>query len=161
GALVNIPAMLIIAIITFLLIIGIEESARVNSVIVVIKVAIVIFFIIAGIGFVSTANWQTPANPSGSFIPPHSTEFCISGWSGIVRGAAVVFCAYIGFDAVSTAAQEAKNPQKDMPKGILGSLVICTILYVLVAIVLTGIVPYDKLNVPDPIAVGIDALSAF
>ena len=158
GAVINIPAMFIIAVISLLLIVGIEESARANAIIVVIKVAIVIFFIVAGIGFISTSNWITAANPDGKFIPPNVGEFGSYGLSGILRGAAVVFFAYIGFDAVSTAAQEARNPQKDMPKGILGSLVICTILYVLVAIVLTGIVPYDKLNVPDPIAVGIDAL---
>jgi APA family basic amino acid/polyamine antiporter len=118
----------------------------------------VITFIVAGIGFVATSNWITPANPSGAFIPPNTGEFGLFGYSGILRGAGVVFFAYIGFDAVSTAAQEARNPQRDMPKGILGSLVICTILYVLVAFVLTGIVPYDRLAVPDPIAVGIDAL---
>jgi APA family basic amino acid/polyamine antiporter len=161
GSVINIPAMLIIVIVTILLVIGIEESAKANAIIVIIKVAIVIFFIIAGIGFISAANWVTPTNPTGSFIPPNSGEFGSYGWSGILRGAAVVFFAYIGFDAVSTAAQEAKNPQKDMPKGILGSLIICTILYVLTAIVLTGIVPYDKLSVPDPIAVGIDALSVY
>ncbi len=161
GAVINVPAMAIIVIVTILLIIGIEESARANAFIVVIKVAIVLFFIIAGIGFISTANWVTGSNPGGLFIPPNSGSFGEYGYSGILRGAAVVFFAYIGFDAVSTAAQEAKNPQRDMPKGILGSLVICTILYVLVGIVLTGIVPYDKLSVPDPIAVGIDALSPF
>jgi basic amino acid/polyamine antiporter, APA family len=158
GNVINIPAMLIIALVTILLVIGIEESAKVNSIIVAIKIAIVLIFIIAGIGFISSSNWVTPGNPTGSFVPPNSGIFGEYGWSGIVRGAGVVFFAYIGFDAVSTAAQEARNPQKDMPKGILGSLVICTVLYVLVAIVLTGVVPYDKLNVPDPIAVGIDAL---
>lgn len=158
GSIINIPAMLIIAIVTGLLVIGIQESANVNNIIVVLKVAIVLIFIVAGIGYVSTANWVTAGNPEGSFIPPGSGEFGIFGWSGVLRGAGVVFFAYIGFDAVSTAAQEAKNPQRDMPFGIMGSLVICTILYVLVAIVLTGIVPYDRLNVPDPIAVGIDAL---
>ncbi len=159
GAVINIPAMLIIALVSLLLVIGIRESAGVNAIIVVIKVAIVIIFIIAGIGFISTANWVTAANPSGSFIPPNNGNYGEFGWSGILRGAAVVFFAYIGFDAVSTAAQEARNPQRDMPKGILGSLIICTILYVLVSIVLTGIVPYDRLSVPDPIAVGIDSLS--
>ncbi|MBK7600440.1 MAG: amino acid permease [Acidobacteria bacterium] len=159
GGVINLPAMVIIAIVTILLVIGIEESANVNSVIVIIKVAIVLFFIIAGIAFVSTGNWVTAGNPAGNFIPPNNGTFGEFGWSGILRGAGVVFFAYIGFDAVSTAAQEARNPQKDMPRGILGSLVICTILYVLVAIVLAGVVPYDKLNVPDPIAVGIDALS--
>jgi basic amino acid/polyamine antiporter, APA family len=106
---------------------------------------------------VSTENWVTAGNPSGSFIPPNvgPGQF---GISGVVRGAAVVFFAYIGFDAVSTAAQEAKNPKRDMPIGILGSLVICTVLYVAVGFVLTGIVAYDKLNVSDPIAVGIDAV---
>jgi basic amino acid/polyamine antiporter, APA family len=99
----------------------------------------------------------TASNPDGNFIPPNAGPGQF-GWSGIVRGAAVVFFAYIGFDAVSTAAQEAKNPKRDMPIGILGSLAICTVLYVAVGFVLTGIVSYDKLNVPDPIAVGIDAV---
>ncbi|HEY7298473.1 MAG TPA: amino acid permease [Xanthobacteraceae bacterium] len=157
GALINVPAMLVIAAISALLVVGIHESARVNNVIVVIKVAIVIIFIAAGVWFISPHNWVTPSNPEGLFIPPNlgPGEY---GWSGLVRGAAVVFFAYIGFDAVSTAAQEARNPQRDMPIGILGSLVICTVLYVAVGFVLTGIVPYDRLNVPDPIAVGIDAI---
>ncbi|MFL6213494.1 MAG: amino acid permease [Blastocatellia bacterium] len=159
GAIINIPAMLIIAAVTVLLVIGVQESANVNSAIVVIKIAIVLIFIIAGIGYVSTRNWVTAANPTGSMIPPNPTgEFGNFGWSGIARAASVVFFAYIGFDAVSCAAQEAKNPQKDMPIGIMGSLVICTVLYILVSFVLTGVVPYDKLNVADPIAVGIDAL---
>lgn len=148
----NLPAMLIIAAVTALLVVGIQESANVNNVIVIIKVAIVIIFIIAGIGAVSTSNW------GGHFIPPNTGKFGEFGWSGIVRGAGMVFFAYIGFDAVSTAAQEAKNPQRDMPIGILGSLAICTILYILVAFVLTGIVNYKLLAVPDPIAVGIDVL---
>jgi basic amino acid/polyamine antiporter, APA family len=99
----------------------------------------------------------TSANPAGAFVPP-DLGFGRFGWSGVVRGAAVVFFAYIGFDAVSTAAQEAINPQRDMPIGILGSLAVCTALYVAVALVLTGLVPYDKLDVPDPIAVGVDAI---
>ena len=157
GAVLNVPAMAVIVAVTALLVVGVHESARVNSVIVVIKLAIVVVFILAGVWFVRTSSWVTPTNPAGAFIPPNagSGEF---GWSGIIRGAAVVFFAYIGFDAVSTAAQEARNPKQDMPIGILGSLAICTALYVLVAFVLTGIVPYDKLNVPDPIAVGIDAI---
>ncbi|HKQ73453.1 MAG TPA: amino acid permease [Blastocatellia bacterium] len=163
GAIINLPAMLIIVAVTALLVVGIKESANVNSLIVVLKIAIVLIFIIAGIGYVSTSNWVTTANPSGGFIPPNpGTSFFDNfgqfGASGILRAASVVFFAYIGFDAVSTAAQEAKNPQKDMPMGILGSLVVCTILYILVSFVLTGVVPYDRLNVPDPIAVGIDAL---
>ena len=99
---------------------------------------------------------MTSGNPAGAFIPPNAGPG-IFGWSGVLRGAAVVFFAYIGFDAVSTAAQEAKAPMRDMPIGILGSLVICTVLYVAVGFILTGIVPFDRLNVPDPIAVGIDA----
>ena len=173
----NAPAMLIIILVTILLVIGIQESANVNSVIVVIKVIVVLLFIFAGIGHFSTANWvvppydvmvrdasgaliakHIPGNPAGNLIPPNAGEFGLFGWSGILRGAGVVFFAYIGFDAVSTAAQEAKNPQRDMPIGILGSLVVCTILYILVALVLTGVVPYNQLEVPDPIAVGIDAL---
>ncbi|HWE40186.1 MAG TPA: amino acid permease [Isosphaeraceae bacterium] len=151
-AIINVPAMLIIAAVTALLIVGIQESANVNNVIVIIKVAIVLTFIAVGIGYVSTANW------GGEFIPKNTGKFGEFGWSGIVRGAGVVFFAYIGFDAVSTAAQEAKDPQRDMPIGILGSLAICTILYILVAFVLTGVVNYRLLAVPDPIAVGIEAL---
>ena len=135
-----------------------RESARANNVIVAIKlVVIVLVFIAVAAPFVSTPHWVTPANPAAISFRPISAP-ALFGWSGVVRGAAVVFFAYIGFDAVSTAAQEAKNPQRDMPIGILGSLVICTVLYVAVGFVLTGIVSYDKLNVPDPIAVGIDAI---
>ena len=157
GALINVPAVLVVAVISALLVIGVHESARVNNVIVVIKVAIVIAFILAGLSYISTTNWVTATNPQGNLIPPNIApgEY---GWSGVVRGAAVVFFAYIGFDAVSTASQEAINPQRDMPIGILGSLAICTLLYVLVSFVITGIMPYDKLNVPDPIAVGVDAI---
>jgi APA family basic amino acid/polyamine antiporter len=157
GAVLNVPAMAVIAGVSALLVVGIHESARLNNVIVVIKVAIIVVFIIAAAPFVSTGHWVTPGNPEGAFIPPHAGPGQY-GWSGVLRGAAVVFFAYIGFDAVSTAAQEARNPQRDMPIGILGSLVICTILYVAVGFVLTGIVPYDRLNVPDPIAVGVDAI---
>ena len=150
GAIVNLPAVFIAGVITTLLVIGIRESANVNTAIVFVKVAVVIGFILAGFSFINRQNW-TP------FIPENTGVFGQYGWSGILRGAGVIFFAYIGFDAVSTAAQEAKNPQKDLPRGIIGSLVICTILYIAVAAVLTGIVHYSKLNVPDPIAVGIDA----
>jgi APA family basic amino acid/polyamine antiporter len=156
-ALMNAPAMVGIAIASMLLVIGIRESAEVNNIIVVIKVGIVVIFIFSSIWFVSTANWVTASNPDGVLIPPNlgPGQF---GWSGVLRGAGVVFFAYIGFDAVSTAAQEAKNPQRDMPIGILGSLVVCTLLYVIVGFIITGIVPYDMLNVPDPIAVGVDKI---
>ncbi len=147
----NLPAMFIVALVTILLLIGIRESARFNNIMVIIKVFVILMFIGIGFFFVNKANW-TP------FIPENTGEWGHYGWSGILRGAGVIFFAYIGFDAVSTAAQEAKNPQKDMPIGILGSLGISTILYILVAIVLTGIVSYTFLNVADPIAVGVDAM---
>jgi APA family basic amino acid/polyamine antiporter len=150
-AVINLPAMFVIALVTALLVIGVQESARVNNVIVFVKVAIVLVFILAGIGYVSTSNW------GGHFIPPNEGGYKY-GWAGIFRGAGLVFFAYIGFDAVSTTAQEAKNPKRDLPIGIIGSLVICTILYVLAAIVMTGVVSYKQLNVPDPVAVAIDAM---
>jgi APA family basic amino acid/polyamine antiporter len=150
GALINLPAVFIVALLSMLLILGIRESARFNNIIVIIKLCVIFLFIGFGASYVVESNWVP-------FIPPNTGEFGSFGWSGIFRGAAVIFFAYIGFDVVSTAAQEAKNPQRDMPIGILGSLVICTILYVLVALVLTGIVKYDQLNVADPIAVGVNA----
>ncbi len=157
GAIINVPAMLVVAAISVLLVVGMRESARANAVLVAIKLVIIVVFIAAAAPFVTTAHWVTASNPDGAFIPPNAGPGQF-GLSGVLRGAAVVFFAYIGFDAVSTAAQEAKNPKRDMPIGILGSLVICTILYVAVGFVLTGIVSFDKLNVPDPIAIGIDAV---
>ena len=147
----NLPAMFIVAAITGLLVIGIKESAGFNNIMVIIKVFVILMFIGIGFFFVNKANWHP-------FIPENTGTWGHYGWSGILRGSAVIFFAYIGFDAVSTAAQEAKNPQRDMPIGILGSLGISTVLYILVAIVLTGIVSYTFLNVADPIAVGVDAM---
>jgi len=147
----NLPAFLVVAGLTALLIVGVRESTRFNVAIVAVKVTVVLVFIAAGAAYVVTANWQP-------LIPQNTGQFGQFGLSGVLRGAAVVFFAYIGFDAVSTAAQEAKNPQRDMPIGILGSLIICTVFYMAVAAVLTGLVPYQKLNVPDPIAVGIDVI---
>ena len=147
----NLPAVLIVLFVTILLVIGIKESANANNVVVVLKLSVVLAFIVVGISYVNADNWQP-------FVPPNTGTFGEFGWSGVVRGAGVVFFAYIGFDAVSTAAQEAHNPQRDMPIGILGSLVVCTLLYILVSGILTGIVPYTMLNVPDPIAVGVDAI---
>ena len=149
GAIVNFPAVFIVAIITTLLVIGIKESANFNNIIVITKVCVVLLFIAFGIKYIHPENWVP-------FIPPNDGAFGHYGLSGILRGAGVIFFAYIGFDAVSTAAQEAKNPQKDMPIGILASLAVCSVLYILVALVLTGIVKYDKLLVPDPMAVGVD-----
>ena len=148
-AVFNLPAIIIIAIITTLLVIGIKESANVNNVIVFVKVAVVLLFIIGAAHAVNPANWHP-------FIPPNTGTRGEFGWSGVMTGAGIVFFAYIGFDAVSTAAQEAKNPQKDMPIGIIGSLLICTALYILVAGIATGVTSYKELNVPDPIAVAAD-----
>jgi APA family basic amino acid/polyamine antiporter len=145
----NLPAALVVLVITALLVIGVKESARTNTIIVVIKLAVLAMFIVAGSFFIKPELWQP-------FIPPNTGRFGEFGWSGVVRGAGIIFFAYIGFDAVSTAAQEAKNPQRDMPRGILWSLVICTVLYITVALVLTGIVDYRKLNVASPISVALD-----
>lgn len=147
---INLPAILIALLVTVLLVIGIKESANVNSAIVIVKVAVVLAVIVAGAAFVKTGNWHP-------FIPANKGAFGDFGWSGIARGAGVIFFAYIGFDAVSTAAQEARNPTRDMPIGILGSLVICTILYVAVSLVMVGLVPYTMLGVSAPMAVAIDA----
>ncbi|MCO6465740.1 MAG: amino acid permease [Bradyrhizobiaceae bacterium] len=157
SSIINLPAVLVIGIITVLLVRGIKESASFNNIIVFVKLVVILLFIIFGFQYVNPENWF--ANPNGAIpiIPENTGEFGVFGWSGIFRAAGVIFFAYIGFDAVSTAAQEAKNPKRDMPIGILASLAICTVLYILVTIVLTGIVPYTMLNVPDPIAVAVDA----
>jgi APA family basic amino acid/polyamine antiporter len=150
-AIFNVPAVVITFAVTLLLIVGVSESATVNAVIVVIKVAVVLIVIAAGALFIDPANWHP-------FIPPNSGTFGEYGWSGVLRGAGVIFFAYIGFDAVSTSAQEARNPQRDMPRGILGSLAICTILFVFVSGVMVGIVPYRQmLNQPAPLVVAVNA----
>ena len=149
GSIVNFPALFIVAIITALLLGGIRQSTWVNNVIVLIKVTIILMFIGFGLSYVDTSNWIP-------YIPENTGEYGHFGWSGIMRGAAVVFFAYLGFDALSTTAQETRNPQRDMPKGILISLAICALLYVSVTAVLTGIVKYNELNVDAPIALAID-----
>ncbi len=153
----NLVALLAILLVTAVLVVGIRESASVNTAIVMVKLSVVLVFVGLGISTLSSAHWAPLHKNWTPFIPPNTGEFGHYGWSGVLRGAGVIFFAYIGFDAVSTAAQEAKRPQKDMPFGILGSLVVCTVLYILVAGVLTGLVPYTSLNVPDPVAVGVDA----
>jgi basic amino acid/polyamine antiporter, APA family len=135
AGLVNLPAIFVVVAISCLLVIGISESARVNAVIVLVKVTIVVIVIFVGYSYVKPENYVP-------FIPPNTGVMGEFGWSGIMRAAGVIFFAYIGFDAVSTAAQEAKRPQRDMPIGIIGSLAICTVLYILFARVLTGMVPY-------------------
>jgi len=147
---INIPAMVLVGLMTVLLVIGIKESARFNNIIVIVKMAIVLLVIGFGFMYVNSDNWRP-------FVPENTGTYGQFGWSGIVRGAAVIFFAYIGFDAVSTAAQEAKNPQRDMPIGILGSLAICTVLYILMALVMTGLTSYRNLDVPHPVFVAINA----
>src|SRR5665647_1789372 len=154
GALINLPALLIIALITYVLVHGIRESATVNSVIVFLKIAIILVFVGAGLFFIKPELWKP-------FIPANQGQSGFFGWSGILRGAGVMFFAYLGFDAVSTAAQEAKNPKRDMPIGILGSLFACTAIYIVFSLVLTGVVPYAQLNVTAPVAVAIDAMRLF
>lgn len=127
GGIINLPAILILALIAGLLLLGAKESAKLNNILVAVKIAVVLLFIILGFKHVEPANWHP-------FMP--------YGWSGVFSGAAIVFFAYIGFDAVATAAEEVKNPQKDLPKGIIGSLLICTVLYIVVSAILTGMVPY-------------------
>ncbi len=146
----NLPATGIVLLVAGLLLIGISQSAGANTVLVIVKVAVLMMFVGLGAAYVRHDN-LTP------FLPPNTGTFGEFGWSGVLRGAAIMFFAYVGFDAVSTAAQEAKNPQRDMPIGILVSLAICTVIYIAVAVVLLGIVPYARLNVADPLAVGIDA----
>jgi APA family basic amino acid/polyamine antiporter len=156
GAIMNLPAVLLVLLMTALLVVGIKESARFNNAIVFVKVAIVLLVIGFGAFYVDTANWSP-------FIPAQLTDATGAlvpgkyGWSGIFAGAGVIFFAYIGFDAVSTAAQEAKNPQRDLPIGILASLAVCTVLYILMALVMTGMVPFMRLDVAEPVYVALDA----
>jgi len=149
GALINLPAIAIVAAVAALCYRGISQSAFVNSIIVAIKVTVILMFVAFSLKYVNTANWHPyipPAQGPGHF-----------GWDGVVRGASIVFFSYIGFDAVSTAAQEAKNPQRDMPIGILGSLVLCTLLYIVVSAVLTGMMPYTLLGTAKPVATALEA----
>ncbi|MEI8042505.1 MAG: amino acid permease [Verrucomicrobiota bacterium] len=150
GAVINVPAMLIVAVITILLVVGIKESATVNNIAVAIKLAVVMAFIVVGASYINRHNWIP-------FVPPQLGPGHF-GWGGVLRGAGVIFFAYIGFDAVSTAAQESRKPQHDMPIGILGSLAICTVLYIAVSLVLTGIIKYTELDVKAPIAAAIDSI---
>lgn len=137
GSYLNVPAILIILILAFLLTLGVKESTKINTVMVFVKVGVILLFIVTGMFYVEPENWQP-------FLP--------FGVSGVLSGAAIVFYAYLGFDAVSSAAEEVKNPQQNMPIGIIGSLLICTLLYVAVSLVLTGIVPYGDLNVNNPVS---------
>ncbi|MDD3179170.1 MAG: amino acid permease [Opitutaceae bacterium] len=148
-AVFNLPAVVIIFVVTTMLIVGVKESADFNNVIVLAKLAVVLLFIGGGARAIVAGNWHP-------FIPANTGQAGAFGWTGVMTGAGIVFFAYIGFDAVSTAAQEAKNPQRDMPIGIIGSLIICTVLYIAVSAIATGVVPYRELDVPDPIALAAD-----
>ncbi|MEA3029564.1 MAG: basic amino acid/polyamine antiporter, family [Sphingomonadales bacterium] len=152
----NLPAFLVCAALAVLLCIGVSESAKFNNAIVAIKVTVLVAFIVVG-GFIILSNLPAYTPNWDPFIPAPTGRDGEFGWSGILRAASIVFVASIGFEAVSTAGQEAKNPGKDMPFGIIGSLVACTVIYILVSVVLTMIVPYTSLNVPDPVAVAVDA----
>ena len=134
GGIINLPAIIIVLFLTVLLIHGTQKSAKANAIIVAIKIFVILLFIVLGIGAIQPGNWEP-------FMPP-------AGWFGVFSGAAIVFFAFIGFDAVVTAAEETENPQKSMPVGIIGSLIVAMILYVIVGIVLTGIIPYSELTVP-------------
>lgn len=146
---VNMPALLIVILLSLVLIRGISQSAMMNTLIVTIKLAVIVIFIAVGVNYIQAENFHP-------FIPPNTGTFGQFGWSGIFRAAGVVFFAYIGFDAVSTAAQEARRPQRDMPIGILVSLGICTLLYVLFAFIMVGLVPYRELGVAAPVALAIE-----
>ncbi|MBB6270828.1 APA family basic amino acid/polyamine antiporter [Pedobacter cryoconitis] len=135
GGIINLPATFIVVILSLVLVKGTKESATINNLLVILKIGVILLFIALGWSFINTANYSP-------FIPENTGEFGHFGWSGIIRGAAVVFFGFIGFDAVSTAAQEAKNPQKDMPIGIIGSLLVATVLYVAFSYVMTGLAPY-------------------
>jgi APA family basic amino acid/polyamine antiporter len=149
--LINLPGVAIVAVVSLILIRGMHESATVNNVIVVLKVTVILVFIAIGWSYIVPAN-HTP------LIPPNEGEFGKFGWSGILAGAGVMFFAYIGFDAVSTAAQEARNPRRDLPIGIFGSLALCTVLFMLYSWVLTGVVNYRKLNVAAPLSLALDRI---
>jgi len=143
GAVINIPAIFIVLLLTGLLVRGIKESSRVNMIIVIIKIAVIVFFIVLAVWHVKPSNW---------------TPFMPFGFGGVMTAAAIVFLAFVGFDAISTAAEEAKNPQRDMPRGIMSSLAVATILYMAVSAIMTGTVPYVKLGVPDPVALVLNEL---
>jgi basic amino acid/polyamine antiporter, APA family len=151
GAILNVPAMILIGLVTILISVGIKAAAHFNHVMVAVKLCTIALFILLGISHIDTQNWVP-------FIPPNTGTFGEFGWSGILRGAGLIFFAYIGFDTVSTLAQDAKKPQKDLPRGILGSLAICTVAYIVTALILTGVVHYNLLGVADPMSVALNAM---
>lgn len=149
GGIVNLPAVLLILALTRVLSLGIRESAFFNNVMVIVKLTVIVLVICFGAAYVDADNWQP-------FIPPNTGNTGEFGWSGVMRAAGIVFFAYLGFDAVSTSAQEARNPRRDVPLALIATLVICTILYVAMSLVMTGMAPYTDLNVPHPVFVAVD-----
>ncbi|MET0659557.1 MAG: amino acid permease [Steroidobacteraceae bacterium] len=150
GALINLPAVLIVVLLGAVCYVGVRESAGFNSAMVLIKCVVIVIFILAGIAFVDTSNWHP-------FIPPNEGAFGKFGWSGVMMGSSVIFFSYIGFDAASTTAREARNPKRDVPLGILAALGISAVLYIAMAAVMTGMVPYPQLDTEAPVAVALDA----
>jgi basic amino acid/polyamine antiporter, APA family len=150
GALVNLPAVLIILALGWVCYVGVRESSAANNAMVITKVAVIALFIVAGVSFIDAANWEP-------YIPPNTGKFGEFGWSGVLQGAGIIFFSYIGFDAASTTAREARNPQRDLPLGILGSLAISAALYIGMAAVMTGMVRYPALDAGAPVAVALDA----
>lgn len=153
GAIMNLPAIILVLLVGVLISVGIRAAARFNHAMVFIKLATVVLFIILGIPYIQSDNWLP-------FFPENSGEFGVFGISGTIRAAGMLFFAYLGFDTVATLSQDAVDPQKDVPKGILGSLFICTLAYILVSLVLTGVVSYKLLGVPDPMSVALDVAAA-
>lgn len=150
GAIINVPAVLITAAMSAVLYFGVRQSSGANSFMVYLKVGVIVVFVLAGLSFVDTSLWKP-------YIPANTGEFGHFGWSGVMQGAAIIFFSYVGFDTCSTTALEARNPQRDVPIGIIGALLISTVLYVAMAAVMTGMVPYTKLGVEAPVAVALDA----
>jgi APA family basic amino acid/polyamine antiporter len=150
GSLFNFPAVLIIAAMSYVCYVGVSHSARANAIMVSLKVGIILIFMIVGLKYIDTSNWHP-------YVPPNAGEFGHFGWTGVLQGSAIIFFSYVGFDTASTTALEARNPQRDLPLGILGALLISTLLYVGMSAVMTGMVPYTKLNVDEPVAVALDA----
>jgi basic amino acid/polyamine antiporter, APA family len=150
GAIINLPAVLVVLALGWILYIGVRESATANSIMVWIKVAVIVAFILAGLSFVDTSNWHP-------YLPQNTGTEGEFGWSGLLRGTAIIFFSYVGFDAASTTARETRNPQRDVPLGILGALIISAVLYMAMAAVMTGMVPYQKLGGEAPVAIALDA----
>lgn len=150
GAIFNLPAAFIIVAMSAICYVGMRETAGVNTVMVALKVAIIVIFIVAGLSFIDTSNWHP-------FVPPSTGHFGHFGWSGVMQGAAIIFFSYVGFDTASTTALEARNPQRDLPIGIIAALLISAVLYVATAAVMTGMVPFSQLGVDAPVAVALDA----